>query len=50
MNIVESLINVAEDNNASEQMDYDQYECLIALIEDGTIKSVEQLSNYMDIE
>ncbi|WP_181170456.1 hypothetical protein [Priestia megaterium] len=46
---VNELIEIAEVNKGYEQMDGDQYQCLIALIENETITSVEQLNEYMVI-
>jgi hypothetical protein len=50
MSPVEKLINLAFENDVEEQMDSDQVQALISLIEDGTVSSIEELSEYMDIK
>jgi hypothetical protein len=47
---IEELIQIANNNNAKDQMNIRQYQCLIALIEDEYITTVEQLSEYIDIK
>jgi hypothetical protein len=47
---VNELLKIADKNNAKYQMDNRQYQCLIALIEDEYITSVEQLSEYITIK
>jgi hypothetical protein len=50
MNPIEKLINVAFENDVEGQMDSEQSQTLILLIEDGTVSSIEDLSEYMDIK
>jgi len=45
----EQLYQVAEDNNAYEQMGEEMWSCLAALIDDRTVITKSDLSEYMDI-
>lgn len=47
---VKELYKIMEDNNAEGQMNEEEYGGLVFLVDSGTIKTREQLAEYMSVE